>query len=324
MQISRQTASVLSLLLLGTVSALLEYSSCQATETATEQKIIAKVNGVPILSNELPALKESRISQYRQLGSKIPLDALKKQFQRKDLDRLIDEELLAQAGAASGVQDETEQRLKKRLDSFEKPDEKKKMAGAVPDREKLRKEIQRELYLEKTGGLSIRTDEQELRRFYDSNLKSFTEPLSIKVRHILIQVPLGAPKNIEGEARQKAEDVLKKLKSGNDFALLAQQYSDCSTKSAGGDLGLIRQGYMPKDFDAVAFALKPGETSSVVKSRYGFHIIRVEEFVPEKVTAFKDVKEYISGYLQKGLQQRKLDELLDKLRKTAKIEILFD
>ena len=246
-----------------------------------------------------------------------------KRFQRIDLDNLVNQELLAQAGAAAGSIDEIERRLKQRQETAEKQNNEKADSLANSRSDKIRKEVQREFILEKTGILTAKPDEQEIRRFYDNNKKSFTEPLSIKAHHILIQVPLGAPKSVEQEAHKKAKNVIKELKGGKEFALLAQQFSDCSSKTAGGDLGLIRQGYMPKDFDSVAFAMKPGETSGIVKSRYGFHIIRVDEIVPEKLAEFKDVKEYISGYLQKDLQKRKLDELVQELRKSAKIEILI-
>lgn len=309
----------LSLLL--TLAAAFGNSYTMAADIKPDPLIIAKVNGVPIYSSDLPPVNESRISQYRQLGSKSSLETLKKQFQRKDLENLVDQELLSQAGAASGNKQEIEYRLENRLAAVVKQANEKTDVSANSRKEKLRKEVQREIYLEKSGILTAKPDEQELRQFYEANPKSFTEPLSIKVRHILVQVPIGAPKNIENKARSKADKILDDVKSGKDFAALAQQFSDCSSKTAGGDLGLIKQGYMPKDFDSVAFAMKPGETSGVVKSRYGFHIIRIEEIVPEKTTAFKEVREYISGYLQKGSQQRKLGELIHKLRKTAKIEI---
>ena len=80
---------------------------------------------------------------------------------------------------------------------------------------------------------------------------------------------------------------------------------------------------MPKEFDALAFSLKPGETSDIVKTRYGFHIIKVEEVQSEKVNDFANVKEYIANYLQKEYQRKKVDEFIQELKKNAKIEILL-
>lgn len=318
----RNIITIAPFALITAASVILGNADCMAGEEGLKPQIIAKINGVPIFSSDLPRVNESRIAQYRQLGSKTSPETLNKQFQRKALDNLIDQELLAQAGAALGNKNEIERLLEKRLAAIDKRIDEKADGSASSHKEKLLKEVQRELYLEKSGVLTAKPDEHELRRFYDANQKSFTEPFSIKARHILIQVLLGAPKNIENEARLKAENILKDLKRGKDFAALAQQFSDCSSKSAGGDLGLIRQGYMPKEFDSVAFVMKQGEISGIVKSRYGFHIIRVEEIVPEKVSEFKDVKKYISDYLQKDLQQRKLGDLIQELKKSAKIEIL--
>jgi parvulin-like peptidyl-prolyl isomerase len=85
------------------------------------------------------------------------------------------------------------------------------------------------------------------------------------------------PKLDAAQAKQKAEDVLKQVKAGGDFAKLAKENSDDGSKDQGGDLGWFGHGQMVKPFEEAAFALQPGQTSEVVESQFGFHIIRVDD-----------------------------------------------
>lgn len=296
-----------------------------ATEMRDIPKVVARINGVPINDAELPPAAESRNKQYRQFGSKVTDDELRRRFQLKELDALIARELLAQAGAALKPQN-IEVKLAKRLSSSPggtdaKATLTKEQLEARTD--KLRKDILMESYLEQKGLLNTKVDEQTMRRFYDENRQSFLESKSIKARHILIRSLKSPTAEQEQEAQDKAGKVLADLKQGKDFATLAIQSSDCSSKDDGGNLGFIKQGFMPKEFDTIAFTLKQGETSGIVKTRHGLHIIRIEESRPEAIREFKEVKEYIANYLQKEYQRRKVDELVQELKKSAKIEVLI-
>lgn len=91
--------------------------------------------------------------------------------------------------------------------------------------------------------------------------------------------------SMNSEAKAKAEEVLAKVKAGEDFASLAKQYSQDTTASAGGDLGFFSKGKMVPEFETAAFALKAGETSEIVKTVYGYHIIKVVEVKGEEIQA---------------------------------------
>lgn len=91
--------------------------------------------------------------------------------------------------------------------------------------------------------------------------------------------------SVNAEAKTKAEDVLAKVKAGEDFATLAKQYSQDTTASTGGDLGLFGKGKMVPEFETAAFALKAGEVSGIVKTVYGYHIIKVTEVKGDEIRA---------------------------------------
>jgi peptidyl-prolyl cis-trans isomerase D len=141
--------------------------------------------------------------------------------------------------------------------------------------------------------------EQEIQDFYDQNLKTmFTHPAQVHARHILISVGPDATSAEKAAAKSKAEDILKKLKAGANFAALAKQYSeDPGTRDKGGDLGFFGRGELVKPFEEVAFALKPG-AYGIAESQYGFHVIQVEESNPAHVDTPEDARPKIIGAIR--------------------------
>ena len=121
---------------------------------------------------------------------------------------------------------------------------------------------------------------EDLQAYYDQHRDDYRVPEQVNVSHILIKTPLPGPdgkvdpKGVE-EARKKAEDVLKQLKAGGNFAELAKKYSeDPGSGKNGGSLGWIGKGRTVPEFEKTAFSLAKGATSDLVQSSYGFHIIR--------------------------------------------------
>jgi peptidyl-prolyl cis-trans isomerase D len=145
---------------------------------------------------------------------------------------------------------------------------------------------------------------QEIQAYYDQHRDQYRSPEQVKVRHILIKTPLPGPDGkvdpagVE-QARKKAEDVLKQLKAGGDFAALAKKYSeDTASAKEGGSLGWIERGRTVPEFEKVAFSLPEGSTSDLVESSYGFHIIQVEDKQDARVKTVEEVKAQIEPALK--------------------------
>jgi peptidyl-prolyl cis-trans isomerase D len=138
--------------------------------------------------------------------------------------------------------------------------------------------------------------DQDLQAYYDQHREEYRVAEQVKVSHILIKTALPAPGAKEDEkaladARAKAESVLKEVKAGGDFAKLAEKYSDDpGSAKSGGELGWIGRGRTVPEFEKAAFSLGKGQTSDLVKSSYGFHIIHVEDKQEAHLKALAEVK----------------------------------
>jgi peptidyl-prolyl cis-trans isomerase D len=150
--------------------------------------------------------------------------------------------------------------------------------------------------------------DQDLQNYYSQHREEYRVPDQVKVSHILIKTPLPAPGAKEDEkgvadARAKAEDVLKQVKAGGDFAKLAEKFSDDpGSAKNGGELGWIGRGRTVPEFEKAAFSLGKGQTSDLVKSSYGFHIIHVEDKQDAHVKTLAEVK----GEIEEKVKQEKL------------------
>ena len=123
----------------------------------------------------------------------------------------------------------------------------------------------------------VNPTDADLQRIYTQNQEAFRTPERVKVRHILLKTQ-GKPAGRRSQAsRPRREDLLKQIKGGADFAELAKKNSeDPGSAANGGDLGdWITHGQMVPEFDKAAFTLKPGQTSDLVKTQYGYHIVQV-------------------------------------------------
>jgi len=135
--------------------------------------------------------------------------------------------------------------------------------------------------------------DDEISEYYSEHPDEFQNPKTVEARHILIKVEPNAPEKEVAEAREKIEDILKKVRDGQDFAELAKQYSDGPSKSKGGHLGSFRREAMVKPFSDKAFAMQAGEISDPVRTRFGWHIIKVEKVNEASVTTLADAREKI-------------------------------
>ncbi len=168
----------------------------------------------------------------------------------------------------------------------------------------------------------INITEEDVKTYYIANEKSFKFPEMVKARHILIKADKSASEEEKKKARGKAEDLLKKIRAGEDFAKLAAEFSDDpGSKAKGGELGFFGRGKMVKPFEEAAFSLNPGEVSGVVETTFGFHIIKVEEKKEAGVEPFETAKEKVRLKLVDEVTRERTKDVIDNALKNAKVEM---
>ena len=147
------------------------------------------------------------------------------------------------------------------------------------------------------GGAPQVTD-AEVQQYYNQHLSDYKVDDQVKVRHILIKVDPNADAKADAAAKQKAEDILKQLRSGGNFEELAKKYSDDpGSKDQGGELGFIKHGVTVPEFEKAAFALQPGQISDLVRTKFGYHIIQTEEKQAAHTRPLDEVKPTIVSVL---------------------------
>ena len=159
----------------------------------------------------------------------------------------------------------------------------------------------------------------DIQAYYNAHLDQYKTPAQLKTRHILISVPKGADAKTDAAAKAKAADVLKQLKAGGNFADLAKKYSDDpGSKDQGGDLPMMAaSGFVP-EYSNAAMALNPGQTSDLVRTQFGYHIIQTEQKQPAQVKSLAEVKDSIVPALEASKSGAAEQDFATKLAEEAK------
>jgi peptidyl-prolyl cis-trans isomerase C len=200
---------------------------------------------------------------------------------QKFLDKLIDEELIIRDAQKLNLHDKEE--YTKRVEAF-------------------KKSLLVDLYLQQY--LKEHNTEENQRKYYDEKKEKYITPETVKISVILIKT------------EDEAKDILKKAREGEDFAELAKKYSKAPSAPKGGDFGARSRKGLRKDFD-VAFSMKVGEISDLIKTNEGYYIIKLTDHTNERISTYEEVKSQIaSEYMRKLLEER-----ISELRKAVNIKI---
>jgi peptidyl-prolyl cis-trans isomerase D len=195
----------------------------------------------------------------------------------------------------------------------------KRFADTIPEQRKIKYVLVDPAHLPN----SAKASSDELQGYYRQHAAEFRVPESVKVRHILIKLPLPGPDGkVEAKqadaAKTKAQDVLNQLRKGADFAALAKKYSDdVATAQKGGSVGELVQGSgSAPEIEKVAFGLAKGQTSDLIPTSYGFEIIRVDD----KVAAHSRSLEEVRSEIQPIVDAQKNAKIADQLAHTVEAQ----
>jgi parvulin-like peptidyl-prolyl isomerase len=189
-------------------------------------------------------------------------------------------------------------------------------------RDYVRRTVSAANYMQNVSAAATVSNE-EVHDFYVNNPDKFHVPESVKARHILLKVHPSANDETRNGVRERMNGIVEQLANGADFSALAIKYSEDTSASDGGDLGYFQHGQMVKPFDDAAFAMDVGETSGIVETVYGLHIIRLEDRQPPQVVPEEMAREQIYSYLLDVKRRQAIRDEIVALRADAEIEILL-
>lgn len=299
-------------------------AAAAATVAADELGIAARVDGVEIgvfrLERHFEDFLRSRGRDVAAIRNPIAYKRLK----RAALDELIDRELLCAWGRRHGVEvaakavDEAFAALESRFPSAEAFQ--RRLGDAGFDRDGYRRYLGCDLLarqaFERLGG-AVRAEAPEVERYLERHPERFVRPAQVHARHLLLRVP--TPDD-EPQVRAQIADLHRQAASGRDFADLARQYSQDATAARGGDLGYFAREDVVPEFAAAAFALAPGALSDPVRSRYGWHLIRIEATRAAAALPRDEALAKARAVVEGQLRRQRGLEALDALRADARIE----
>jgi peptidyl-prolyl cis-trans isomerase C len=297
---------------------------------ATEDKA-AIVNGAVITKEELDG--EVFLVQRTVLGTGKPLTcSLLAAIQKEVLDSLIRREILFQESRKAGTKVDPKE-IDKEIDGLKKKflseaEYRNELNRKNISEDKLRVQLERGLsiqrYVDRQFVKKVKIADADVMAYYESHLSLLKQPLQVRVSHILIQSDSKWDASRKQEARRKADQILRELKRGKDFAAVAREQSDGPTRTNGGELGYIKMGQLEKQLEDVVFSLKAGDISDVVETVYGFHLFKVVDRKAESIEAYDNVKDQIRQYLVQEKAKQEANLQAQKMREKSKVEILLE
>ncbi len=287
-------------------------------------RIAAEVNGEIILYSEV----RERLFQMTSASAKA--DPTDKKAQSKALEDLIDEKLIIQRGKEKEIEvterevDEMAERFRARVGASEKQFlELLAAEGLTMQRykEMLKDQLLSRKVISREVQGRVNLTEDDITEYYKENSDEFKTAPIIKARHILLIV-----KEYASEAREKAVlDEIKRIRQeiidGLDFAEAAMKYSEGPSGPNGGDLGEVVPGVMVKSFEKAAFALKAGEVSGPVRTRFGYHLIKVDSKKESKLRPLGEVRKEVENKIYQKIVLEVRDDWIKRLKKAAFIDI---
>ena len=290
--------------------------------------VVARVNGEPINRADL---EEAVAEIEARAGQPMPADQ-RDRVLRAVLDQLIGYRLLVQesttrkTAVTDGQVDARIDQIRSQFPSEEvfKEQLQQRKTTLAELREDTRHSMQITAMLQAELDARTAVSAEQVNDFYVKNPASFQQGERVKASHILVRVQANADPAEREKARAKAAGLLADLKAGKDFAALAKQYSDDPGSGAqGGDLGYFQRGQMVPPFETAAFALPVGQTSDLVLSDFGFHIIRVTDRQAGRTQPLDEVKADIEEYLLGQNREAQTRLFVESLKARGKVEIFI-
>jgi peptidyl-prolyl cis-trans isomerase SurA len=302
-------------------------------ESRVVEEIVARVNNEIITSSELEKAKASAADEVQQdCNGRCTQDQLRTALedrQKTALRDLIDQSLLAQRGKDMSINVEAD--VVKQLDQIRVQNKLKDMddlekavthEGLNWDdfKNNIRNKILTQQVIQREVGSHITITESEARKYYDEHKNDFVKPEQVALRAIELSAE-GKNETEAAEVKKKADELLKRINDGEDFAVLAKRFSEGSTAQQGGFLGVYKRGELSKSIEDKVFTMKKNQLTEVIETKQGFLILQVLERYEAGVQPYEKVSNEIMDRLYSERMEPALRDYLKTLREQSYVVI---
>lgn len=294
-------------------------------------RVILTVDGTPIKQSHV---EEAYQRQYSQKFAQFPPEqvmAMRQQVLPEIRNELVGKVLLTNAAEKEGLE-VTKEEVTSRMEEMAKQlgdgstvDELVKEVGIT--RKIFEADVRESLLIQQLIDLKtaeiVNPSDEEVKKFYDQNKKQYPKPRTANARHILIKTDRSMSQKEVTQKLAHAHKILKEIRdtSKPDFAEFAKKYSEGLSAPKGGDLGEFSPGELGvPEFDQAVFTAKPGEITEVVRTKFGFHIIKIDSMEAARSYELEEVRDRITDTLRREKKGNVMRDLIDDLRSKAKIE----
>lgn len=303
------------------------------TKPAAPDSVAVAVNGHEIMESQI----ESQMKpQLHNLSRQLPPDMIEKyknQLRQQTIERLVIEHLLDEQVAKAGIKitdndvnNQMAEMAAQQKMSLQDIRQMIESSGQKFDdvKERIRRGLGYQKVMEASWKDKADVNDSDTQKYYTENKNEFETPEQVRASHILVKTDpnITDPNQAKAKAIAKADDLLKQIKGGADFAELAKKNSACPSASRGGDLDYFGKGQMVEPFEKASFALKPGQVSGVVETKFGFHIIKVTDHKDPNTVPFEQAKDNIKKLLVSQKQRTLARDYIENLKSQATIAYL--
>lgn len=288
----------------------------------SKEPLAAKVNGKKITLAEVDVRLTQMAGQQAEMFQGEQGEQAKVQFRNQVLDQMIEMELLMAEVNKRGIKvtdKEIDTKLKELMTDYGLKDQTELEAALKQQNMTLvqfKEELASRVQIEKLGDQvtkDIKASSKEVKDYYEKNKASFAVKDQVQVAHILVQ------------EEAKAKEILADVKAGADFAKVAKEFSiDPGSKDKGGEMPMTDKDQFVPEFADASWKLEPGQVSDLVKTTYGFHIIKMIAKKNGGEKKFEDIKDEVEEQMLSADKQETFGKWLDELKKNAKIERFID
>ena len=301
--------------------------SAASSSSGMFPEVIARVNNQPIHGRELETIIRRELAS---IGNP-EWGALRAEYRAEliysNVTSLINTRLIYEKAVASGSK-ATEMEVDAEVQAITKSfssdaDMNAALARQLLTRDTLKQKLEQDITVAKyinSLAQAVTVAPEEVSKYYAENPEMFSHPDLIRASHILLlseETP-----DLDAQLKERAEGLLARAKKGEDFAKLAKENSVDSTASEGGDIGYVTKASLESDFANAVFSMSTGEIR-LVKSRYGYHVVKLTDKKPEGVAQLDEIREELTSIMKREKAQVELANLVVQLQEEAKIEILI-